>query len=165
MPLLTRIKTPENMEIRFHQAGLASRGAAFIQDLAIQLLICLFPLVMFLAYGSRSFRSSDIFMDLSFGFLVFCAHIGYFMICELLMRGQSIGKRSQGIRVVTRGGQPVGFYHSLLRNLLRIVDFLPLFFFFGVLSILGTERHQRLGDFLAETMVVKDAPNAQEKEF
>jgi hypothetical protein len=48
----------------------------------------------------------------------------------------------------------------LIRNLIRIVDFLPAFYGLGLLMIIGTSRSQRLGDLAAGTYVVR-APRPQ----
>ena len=40
----------------------------------------------------------------------------------------------------------------MIRNLLRTVDFLPLFYGFGLVSMLLSKRFQRLGDMAAGTL-------------
>ena len=57
-------------------------------------------------------------------------------------------------------GAPAGFVAVLIRNLLRVIDFLPLFYGLGLLLIIGTSRSQRLGDLAAGTYVVR-APRPQ----
>ena len=69
----------------------------------------------------------------------------------------ALGKRAAGLRVVRVGGQPVGFWSSLLRNIARLIDMQLLFFYIvGSGLILSTNRNQRLGDLLANTLVVRD---------
>jgi hypothetical protein len=59
-----------------------------------------------------------------------------------------------GLRVVEADGRPVGAAGSVIRNLLRTADFLPLMFGFGLLFMLFHPRFQRLGDLAAGTLVV-----------
>jgi hypothetical protein len=58
------------------------------------------------------------------------------------------------IKVLHTNGTPVGWTASLIRNLLRAVDFLPFMYGFGLLSMLSTSQFQRLGDLSAGTIVV-----------
>ena len=60
------------------------------------------------------------------------------------------------MRVVRSGGEPVGFLTSAIRNILRVVDFLPFAYVIGATSILATRKNQRLGDLAAGTLVVRD---------
>ena len=58
------------------------------------------------------------------------------------------------LRVVHGDGTPIGWQASLTRNLLLIVDFLPLFYGFAIISSLLDKRFRRLGDLAADTVVV-----------
>ncbi|MDP1804085.1 MAG: RDD family protein, partial [Acidimicrobiales bacterium] len=58
--------------------------------------------------------------------------------------------------VVKKGGTPVGFLASALRNILRIVDSLPGFYLVGIVSVMYTANNQRLGDLAAGTIVVRE---------
>ena len=75
----------------------------------------------------------------------------YTLFADGLAGGQSIGKRVLGLRVVSMAtGAPCTFGQSFLRNLLlMILGPIDWIFIFG-------ERHQRLGDKAAGTMVVVD---------
>ncbi len=81
---------------------------------------------------------------------------GYYVAFELLWDGQTPGKRAIGLRVLRDSGHPLGFLDSLIRNLLRLVDFLPLYYGIGVLTMLIDARWRRLGDLAAGTIVVKE---------
>ena len=88
--------------------------------------------------------------------LIFVLLWGYFIFFELTWNGQTPGKRAAGVRVLTSRGEPVTLVHTLVRNVLRIVDALPSFYMVGVISILVTRRSQRLGDLAAGTVVVRE---------
>ena len=62
------------------------------------------------------------------------------------------------VRVIKQGGYALRFFDTLLRNLLRVVDFLPLFYGVGLTSLLLTRDSQRLGDLVAGTLVVYQEP-------
>jgi hypothetical protein len=82
---------------------------------------------------------------------------GYYIICEMVTGGTSPGKRALGLRVIRDNGLPIGFSQSLLRNLVRIVDFLPWCYGVGLVAVFVSRRSQRLGDLAAGTLVVRVA--------
>ena len=88
----------------------------------------------------------------------FALYNGYFILFEWLLNGQTPGKRLLHIRVIKQGGYALRFFDTLLRNLLRVVDFLPLFYGVGLTSLLLTRDSQRLGDLVAGTLVVYQEP-------
>jgi len=90
----------------------------------------------------------------------------YPVLFEIFMRGQTPGKKMFGISVVNDDLSPVTLGTSLVRNLLRTVDFLPMFYLFGLVAILSNRRFQRLGDMAAGTLVisVREAARATEIE-
>ena len=85
----------------------------------------------------------------------------YPVLFEMLMRGQTPGKKVLGIAVVNDDLSPVTLGTSLVRNLLRTVDFLPLLYLGGVITMLSNRRFQRLGDLAAGTLVISSARAAQ----
>ncbi len=150
----TNIETPEHVVLSYHLAGPIRRGLAWLIDLLVRLVI-LFVLGLLLGLstagegeGSEGFKSGILLL---FGFLL---EWGYFVGCEMLMSGRSLGKKVLGLRVVSMHGLPVGLGDSLLRNLLRAADFLPLGYVLGVLCMLLDTRFRRLGDLVADTLVI-----------
>ena len=69
--------------------------------------------------------------------------------------GQTLGKRAVGIVVVDEDGDPIGYADALVRNVLRVVDVLPMAYLLGAALVMVTERGQRVGDLAAETIVVE----------
>jgi uncharacterized RDD family membrane protein YckC len=69
--------------------------------------------------------------------------------------GQTVGKMLMNIVVVTEDGESITYRDAAIRTLLRIVDALPFFYIIGLIAIYLTDRNQRLGDLLADTVVVK----------
>jgi uncharacterized RDD family membrane protein YckC len=76
----------------------------------------------------------------------------YFPIVESI-RGQTLGKVILGLKVVTKNGKSISLVEAFKRHLVDMIDF----FFFGIvafISIKNTPDHQRLGDLLANTIVI-----------
>ena len=60
-----------------------------------------------------------------------------------------------GLRVIKEGGYPIGFADAAIRNLVRVVDFLPFLYGVGLLCMLLNRNWLRLGDLAAGTLVIK----------
>ena len=151
------IETPEQIDISFQKAGIGSRFYAALID---TLLLFLIAFVGY--YVNRNFISElgdrlGNWLGALGGILVFALLWGYYMVFEVTTNGQSPGKRALGLRVIKDGGYPIGFADSAIRNLVRVVDFLPFFYGAGLLTMLLNSNWQRLGDLAAGTLVVKTA--------
>jgi len=93
---------------------------------------------------SLTANSSDFFLAL-FAF-------AYFFVCEGLFAA-TIGKAALALRVFTSDGELCTFGSSFKRNILRFVDWLPIFYLVGAISVLTSSKRQRIGDRLARTIV------------
>ena len=150
----TSIETPEHVVLSFHLAGPIRRGLAWGIDTLVRGAI-LFAFGM--VFGLSSAVGHDYAGGVKSGLLlvlIFLLEWGYFVACDMLMSGRSLGKKALGLRVVSMQGLPVGLGDSLLRNLLRGADFLPLGYVLGVLCMLLDARFRRLGDLVAGTLVI-----------
>ncbi len=155
------VDTPENITFAYDVAGIGSRFLAAIVDTLLILLfqIAIFTLIFivlsqldtFVAVSAATSIITAILVLLSFVFLW-----GYYILFELIWSGQSPGKRTVGLRVVREGGRPITFVSSAIRNLIRIIDFLPGFYGLGVMVMFIDQRARRLGDLAAGTLVVKE---------
>src|SRR5262245_54918869 len=81
---------------------------------------------------------------------------GYSILFESVWSGQTPGKRALGLRVLQENGVRIGFWHATLRNLARPFDKLPVFYLVGGTAALFSATHQRFGDMLAGTIVVRE---------
>lgn len=79
--------------------------------------------------------------------------LAYFIVMEA-MRGATVGKMALGLRTVKVDGQPISWQEAIIRGLLRIVDAFP-FGLIGIIMISNSPIKQRLGDRVANTVVVK----------
>jgi len=152
------VETPENLELRLPLAGFGPRLVAQLVDNVILFVVeFLVILVLVLAAGVLASAGGGTLI-LVFGFiaLVVFAIFGYWALFEGLWNGQTPGKRVAGIRVIRRGGLPLTAREVVLRNLFRIFDMLPSYGFVGVVSFFATKHQQRLGDLVADTVVVRE---------
>jgi uncharacterized RDD family membrane protein YckC len=148
------VRTPENLEIQYALAGAGTRAAAYMLDLLVMLLLVQVSINLIMAIIFAMPFGSSRWAPAVGGMLTFFAYNGYFMVFEWVMNGQTPGKRILGIRVIKQGGYSLSILDTLLRNLMRFVDFLPVFYGVGLVSLLATSRSQRLGDLVAGTLVV-----------
>lgn len=147
-------ETPEGIAIELRPAGLSARCFAYLLDLLIRFAV---------AYALDTVAR----MMGGFGFgvlliLLFALEWFYPVIFELSRWGATPGKRALGIKVVMDNGLPITPAASITRNLLRVADFLPASYGFGVVSMLLRRDFKRLGDIAANTLVVHQpapAPN------
>ncbi|MCG9133329.1 RDD family protein [Candidatus Poribacteria bacterium] len=152
------IETPEQIDLSFQKAGIGSRFYAALIDTGLLALIALIGY-----YVNRNFirelgDTLGNWLGAFGGVIVFALFWGYYMVSEVTTNGQSLGKRALGLRVIKEGGYPIGFADSAIRNLVRLVDFLPFFYGAGLLAMLINKDWRRLGDLAAGTLVVKTAP-------
>ncbi len=136
------IQTAQNVSIDFNLAGLGARIMAFIIDLMVMGVLMMTLAFVLLAINEL----------LIYG--VFAVFLFYTLASELLMNGQTIGKKAMKIRVVgVNGGEPTPL-DFVIRWAFRMVD---IYFSLGSLAVIfisTSARAQRLGDILSNSMVV-----------
>ena len=143
-----RIATPEGVTVDLILAGLGSRFTATLIDLTLKGLLIVGAYVVASLIG-------DLGVAL-FSIISFAIYFGYDVAFEVLADGQTPGKRWTGLRVLRDDGRPVDLLSSAIRNVVRLVDGLPLSYLPAMVSILVTKRNQRLGDLAASTIVVRE---------
>lgn len=141
-----QLHTPEGISLKIKPAGVAVRASAYAIDFGFRFLF--FVAISIVANLLGEFGSGLVMLTF------FALEWLYPVLFELFSDGATPGKKRMGIRVVSSDNTPVQFSASLLRNLLRTVDFLPLFYTTGFLAMLVGDKSQRLGDRVADTMVV-----------
>lgn len=154
-----QIDTPENVSFDYDVSGIGSRFLAALVD---TLLILLLQAV---AFGA-ALLFSQFDLDDTIGpwvlaassLLAFVFFWGYYIFFEILWNGQTPGKRWVKLRVIRLDGTPVSVVEVVVRNLVRLIDFMPFAYAFGVTAMFVTERSRRLGDLAAGTVVVHERP-------
>jgi uncharacterized RDD family membrane protein YckC len=143
------IATPEGLDVDLVLAGLGSRFVARLVDSLVQFGTILALLIVSAVLHTGWIDAVLIVSD-------FVMLFAYDVVFEVFGSGRTPGKRAAGLRVVRSGGQPVGFWASAIRNVLRLVDFLPSLYLVGTISIVVSRHNQRLGDLAAGTLVVRE---------
>jgi len=145
------IQTPEGIEFPLTLAGPVSRFMAWLLD---ALCVMVLASVIGMALGVFAAVAADIALA-AIVLAYFVVSIGYPIVMEWYWRGQTIGKRLMGLRVMDAQGLKLQFSQIVIRNLLRFVDELPLFYVVGGIASLVSRHAQRLGDVAANTIVVR----------
>lgn len=146
------IKTPEGIAFSMLLAGPVTRALAWVID-----FFCIAAASVIT--GNLLAISGVISRDLSGAvhlMAYFLISTGYGILAEWGWRGQTIGKRLLGLRVMDVQGLRLQFSQILIRNLMRIADSLPGFYMVGGLACMASRHAQRLGDFVANTVVVRN---------
>jgi len=157
-PEVRGVVTPEAVVLEFETASVGSRALAQGIDLLIR-----FGLAYGLAIvaGLLGFALGSTAVVVVFIVGLFLIVFGYPVLLEVRWQGRTIGKRALGLRVVTVEGAPVGFRHAAIRSIVAVVDFLlPPIGVAATISVLLTERNQRLGDLFAGTIVLRERSGA-----
>jgi len=149
------IRTPENVTFELELAGLVQRGLAFLIDLILMLIALIVMCIV------TSFATSVVggFAFALFFVGMFVIQWWYAAIAEWRFRGVTLGKKALGIRTIQEDGTPITLLQAIVRNLLRLVDSMPLIFLgylVGSTSVLLDRHHRRLGDLAAGTIVVRE---------
>jgi len=157
MPLDTTVEvdTPEQVRFRFQVAGPGRRALAYLIDAVIRAVIVglgAILIAMVGGAGGEGFSMGVVFL------LLFAVEWGYYVLVESIAGGTTPGKRALRLRVIKEGGYPLGFLDSVLRNLLRAADFLPIGYLFGFCAAAFDPRFRRLGDRVAGTLVIVEEP-------
>ena len=152
MPRHLTTVTPENVSIDYELAGFASRCAAAVLDILLQgaaLLVLGLVYLVLMATVKFSIVGWPTAVLIVTGFLLW---YGYFVYFETAWNGQTPGKKALGLRVVKYGGTPIDLSCAAVRGLIRVIDMTLI----GLIAVLITPKNQRLGDFAAGTLVVKE---------
>lgn len=148
------VATPELVAFSYELGGVGSRFIAALLDLLVALAIVF--LIGLLAIALSGATGSVTVGLLIFVLGSFAMVYGYFWAQEAAFNGQTLGKRAARLRVVGENGEPVTFSQAGIRNLIRFVDFLPLWYGIGLVTLFINGRGRRLGDLAAGTVVVRE---------
>jgi uncharacterized RDD family membrane protein YckC len=150
-PNTLRIVTPEGVVFRYALAGPVIRALAWIIDAGCVLGTSGAIASVLQRLGLLNPDLARALITISY----FVLSIGYAMCFEWFWRGQTLGKRTVGIRVIDAEGLSLQPYQVIIRNLLRFVDVLPVMYLVGGFASALGRRSQRLGDLAAHTVVVR----------
>jgi uncharacterized RDD family membrane protein YckC len=161
------VVTPENIAFEYQLAGPFRRLPAFLIDLGVRFGVWIAALLFFAFTGALT-GSGEVGIAIWL-LLWFVMEWFYGGLLETFWNGQTLGKRMLGMRVLRTDGQPINGLQAVMRNVLRLVDLMPLvpltagaevgqgilpMCLIGLLTPMMTRRSQRLGDLVCGTMVV-----------
>lgn len=156
------------VDVELRIAGAGSRSYAFIIDWHIRFVVALAWWVVGtqLYFGQFTWLlRSGPGWDQGYVLLVLLPmSVIYFLyhpILEIAMRGSTPGKRMAGVRIVTRTGDIPGPGALLLRNVFRLVDSMPFAYLVGLLTVMFTAQHVRVGDLAAGTLLILDRDESE----
>lgn len=145
------INTAQNVNLNYKLIGLGERMVAFLIDGVI--------LITYITIMENLMSLSDIFdadgwTKRGFLGLFMLPAFFYSLICHIVFGGQTIGKMIMKIKVVRVDGSPTEWYNLFVRWMLRLVDIWVFSPSIGILSILLSDKKQRVGDSAAGTVVI-----------
>jgi uncharacterized RDD family membrane protein YckC len=163
------IASATGVDLQLNIAGPGARSYAFVIDWHIRLLLALawFLAMHIVLIGAFEPLDADNMDFAVYVYLVIvpsgCLYFLYHPVLEIFMRGLTPGKRIAGVRIVTMDGQEPGLLAHLIRNLLRLLDSLPVGYVVGLVAAAVTEKSVRIGDMAAGTVLVYDSDARGEK--
>jgi uncharacterized RDD family membrane protein YckC len=146
--------TAQYVKIDYELAPAAYRAVASILDI-IFFAIYMVIITMIFASNIWDLRSEDTLV-LMLTILLRLPWLLYSPLMEYFTNGRSLGKMIMGIRVVKENGETAGLREYFTRWVFRPIDIWIGGFGFLALLLAGTtEKRQRLGDLMAQTVVIK----------
>lgn len=149
------IITSHNVAIDYEAASVMNRGVASFLDLLI--MGAYFLIILFIS-ASLGIDTFDFSLATVVFYILQLPIIFYSVLFEYLLKGQTIGKLAMGIRVVRLNGENGNISDYTMRWAFRIIDFWFSAGAVAAIFIASTEKGQRLGDILAQTVIVKNKP-------
>jgi len=149
------ITTTQNIALEYDLASLGERIVATIVDLVI-MGAYLFLITMVLSSSAGAFDNGAAWLYV----FLFLPVAFYSLLSEQFFNGQTVGKRVMGIKVISLNGNQASFGQYLTRWLFRLVDMWLFGFVLATIMVAVTERHQRIGDLIAGSVLVKTKPRS-----
>ncbi|MBO0683026.1 MAG: RDD family protein [Candidatus Dormibacteraeota bacterium] len=152
------VSTPELVTFSYDAATLGSRFLAQLIDLlAVGGAVGVMTTALFIVVATVG-PLQGVAGPILIGWvlLALLLMLGYFPVSEAVWSGKTLGKLAMRLRAVDARGGPLSTGQAIVRNLLRLIDFLPLYYAVGAVTMFINKRGQRLGDLAAGTVVVRE---------
>lgn len=146
-----QINTTQNVNLNYKIVSIGERIVAFFIDAFI---LYLYAVLVNLIGDAIGYIYEDRWTQRGLVALIFLPAMGYSLFMHSLFNGRTVGKMLLKMRVVRFDGTPVHWSNYLVRWMLRLVDIWIFFGSIGILTLLFSERRQRLGDAAAGTVVI-----------
>jgi uncharacterized RDD family membrane protein YckC len=145
------VPTTQKVFIQYETAGLMLRAMAWCIDCGVVFIF--FIAIYFLFSSANFFQNETVLLVVAVLFMLI--NFLYSLIIEIATNGQSVGKKATGIAVIKLNGNALELKDYMVRWAYRAIDFGLSFFAIGFISILMSEKNQRLGDMIANTTVIR----------
>lgn len=146
-----QINTTQNVNLNYTIVGIGERIVSFFIDAFI---LYLYAILVNLIGDAIGYIYDDRWTQRGLVALIFLPAMFYSLVMHVVFNGRTVGKMLLKMRVVKMDGSPVHWSNYLVRWMLRLVDIWLFIGSIGILTILFSEKRQRLGDAAAGTVVI-----------
>lgn len=151
------ITTSQNIDVEYEPGSLGDRVLGRIID---WIVIGAYIAIILAIIGFSNI--GDFFDNNGWIIILFILPVFFYdLLCEMLLNGQSVGKKVMGIKVISLNGEQPSFSQYLNRWVFRLVDFTISGSLVAFIMVAVTEKKQRLGDLIAGTTLVKTKPRTE----
>ena len=140
-----RIQTTQNVFIEYEAASLGDRILAGIIDSLIVAAYIIAVIYLLIRLNLN---------EPLFYIIAFIPYSFYHLLSEILLNGQSVGKKAKKLKVTRLDGTQPTIGNYILRWILRPIDALPFGYGLAIIIISANGKGQRLGDLAGGTTVV-----------
>jgi len=164
LPALT-VDSATGIDVSLPLAGAGARAFAFLIDWVIRLLLALawYCAGALIYNGELSLApppQTDVRWSAGVVAPALAIYFLYHYALEPIMHGRTPGKRMAGVAIISRDGSTPGVGALLIRNVFRLIDSLPVLYGLGLIAVITTHEHRRIGDLAAGTVLAYDSPAA-----
>ncbi|UOB18039.1 RDD family protein [Abyssalbus ytuae] len=145
------VNTTQNVNLDYKIVGLGERIVAFLID---GFVLYMYIILVNAITSAMGLVFDDDWTVFGLRALIFLPAMFYTLICHILFQGRTLGKYIMKMRVVKIDGSPVHWSSYIVRWMLRLVDIWLFLGAVGILSILFSDKKQRLGDAASGTVVI-----------
>lgn len=146
-----QINTTQNVNLNYKIVSIGERILAFLID---GFILYLYAILVDLIGDAIGYVYKDGWTQRGLVALIFLPAMGYSLFMHSIFNGRTVGKMLLKMRVVRFDGTPVHWSNYLVLWMLRLVDIWLFVGSIGILTLLFSERRQRLGDAAAGTVVI-----------
>jgi uncharacterized membrane protein SpoIIM required for sporulation/uncharacterized RDD family membrane protein YckC len=155
------VDSATGVDVELALAGPGARAVAFLLDWVFRLILAIAWYVVAAPLYNQSFSFTRPLEPHAAWFALVLApplaiFFLYHVVLEILMAGQTPGKRLAAVRIVARDGRTATVGSLLVRNVFRVIDSLPAFYGVGLLTSMIRSDHVRIGDLAAGTLLIYD---------
>ncbi|MGN6646267.1 MAG: RDD family protein [Cytophaga sp.] len=143
------IQTTQNVAIDYEAGSLMDRVIGCILDFVVVAISSLILWLLLLSITGSEILSVILILPIT---------VFYSLAFEVFNNGKTLGKMAMGLQVVRLDGQEARLNDFLTRWVFRSIDITGTFGTLAVIMVTVTKNHQRLGDFVANTVVIKTKP-------